>query len=133
MDFKICLAGGKTDRFYIDAMEEYGKRLGRYCKIEFVHVKNPSQLSGKLSGKFYRIAVSTNGQPISSEGLAEKINSLALTGRPYVAFIIGAEDLPCDEKIAVSPMDMDPGLIAVIMFEQIYRAFRILNGEPYHK
>jgi 23S rRNA (pseudouridine1915-N3)-methyltransferase len=133
MNFRIFLVGGKIEKFYNDAMGEYGKRLGRYCKIDFVHVKNPSQLSKKLTDKFYRIAVSTKGQPVSSEGLAEKVKTLALTGRPDVAFIIGAEDFPHDEIIAIGPMDMGPGLMAVIMFEQTYRAFRILNGEPYHK
>ena len=133
MNFIICLVGGKIETFYNDAMEEYGKRLGRYCKIDFVHVKNPSQLAKKLSGKFYRIAVSTKGRQVSSEGLADKINSMALSGNSDVALIIGAENLPCDEAIAIGPLEMNPGLMAVIIFEQIYRAYRILRGEPYHK
>ncbi|MGI6702565.1 MAG: 23S rRNA (pseudouridine(1915)-N(3))-methyltransferase RlmH [Clostridia bacterium] len=133
MNYKVLLVAGKVETFYMEAVAEYRKRLGRYCKTELIRIKNPSQLSKKISDKYFRIVISTKGQPISSEELAERISSLALTGRSDVAVIIGAGEMECDVKIAIGPMEMDPGLMAVIVFEQIYRAYRIINSEPYHK
>jgi len=157
MNFSVYIVGNKIERFCTDAINEYKKRLSRYCKIEVTHVKKPDKLSKKLSGKTHIIMISPTGQQISSEEFAHKINHLGITGTSDVAVIcmtsvtggrgkchIGdvtlppspchnAGILPCDEVIAISPLEMDEGLTAVVTLEQIYRAFKIIHGETYHK
>lgn len=133
MNFKIYLVYNKISNFYIEAIKEYEKRLGRYCKIELFQVKNEEQLLKKLSEKSYKIVISNKGPHISSEALADKINTLGISGNSDIALIIGADNFPCDEVLAVSAMEMDFGLITTIAFEQLYRTYRILNNQPYHK
>ncbi|HHW06205.1 MAG TPA: 23S rRNA (pseudouridine(1915)-N(3))-methyltransferase RlmH [Clostridia bacterium] len=133
MNFIIYLVNCKIDRFYREAIREYEKRLSRYCKTQVIAAKNAGVLASKLPGKLYKIIISTQGQLMSSEELAEKINRLGLAGNSTAAVIIGAEDMAGDESWAISPLEMDPGLQATVIFEQIYRAYRILHHEPYHK
>jgi 23S rRNA (pseudouridine1915-N3)-methyltransferase len=133
MNFKIYLIHNKIDRFYNEAINEYEKRLGRYCKVELFHLKNEEHLLKKLSDKSYKIAISNKGQHISSEALADKINTLGISGNSDIAVIIGADNFPYDEILAISAMEMDLGLMTTIAFEQLYRAYRILNNQPYHK
>lgn len=133
MNFKIYTVSNKLDKFYIEAIKEYEKRLSRYCKIELIQVKNEEQFLKKLSDKSYKIIIRTTGQQLSSEGLADKINILGISGNSDIALIIGADNFTYDEAIAISPMEMDLGLLATIIFEQLYRSYRILNNQPYHK
>lgn len=133
MNFKIYVIGDKIEKFYLEGIKEYEKRLSRYCKIQLHYIKNEESLSKKLSDKHYKVFISTKGKIISSEDLADKINHLGVTGQSDVSLIIGADSVPHDEVLSISPMEMDLGLITTIIFEQIYRAYRILNNEPYHK
>ncbi len=133
MNFKIYIIGDKIDKFYSEAIKEYDKRLSRYCKAQLLHVKNEEQLLKKLSDKSYKIAILTTGEQVSSEELASKINDFGISGNSYISIIIGAENVAYDETLAISPMEMDLGLTATIIFEQLYRAYRILNNQPYHK
>lgn len=133
MHYRVYLINGKIAKFYQEIIREYEKRLTRYCKIQLVPVKKGRQAAGKGAGRVYRIVVSPGGQLLSSEELAEKIHHLALSGHSEVAVFIGGQDLTGDEVWALSPMDMDPGLQATVFFEQLYRAYRILHHEPYHK
>jgi 23S rRNA (pseudouridine1915-N3)-methyltransferase len=133
MNFKIYSISNKIYKFYMEAIKEYEKRLSRYCKIELIQVKNEEQLLKKLSDKSYKIVISTTAQQISSEELADKINALGISGNSDIALIIGTDSFPYDEAISISSMEMDFGLITTIIFEQLYRAYRILNNEPYHK
>nr|MBK5235909.1 23S rRNA (pseudouridine(1915)-N(3))-methyltransferase RlmH [Clostridium sp.] len=132
MNFKIYITGDKLEKFFVEAIKEYEKRLSRYCKIELLYFKNKEQLSKKLLDKSYKILLSVKGENISSVGLASKISSLGLSGISDIAIIIGT-DLPHDEALALSPMEMDLGLQTTIIFEQIYRSYRIINNEAYHK
>ncbi|MCM3624841.1 23S rRNA (pseudouridine(1915)-N(3))-methyltransferase RlmH [Brevibacillus borstelensis] len=133
MNIKIFIVGDKIEKFYLEGIKEYEKRLSRYCKIKLHHFKNEESLSKKLSDKHYKVFISTKGKIISSEELADKINHLGVTGKSDVSLIIGADSLPHDEVLSISSMEMDLGLKTTIIFEQIYRAYRILNNEPYHK
>ncbi|MED1643030.1 23S rRNA (pseudouridine(1915)-N(3))-methyltransferase RlmH [Brevibacillus agri] len=133
MNFKIYVIGDKIEKFYLEGIKEYEKRLSRYCKIQLHYIKNEESLSKKLSDKHYKVFISTKGKIISSEDLADKINHLGVTGQSDVSLIIGADSVPHDEVLSISPMEMDLGLKTTIIFEQIYRAYRILNNEPYHK
>lgn len=133
MNIKIYIVGDKIEKTFLEGIKEYEKRLSRYCKIKLQHFKNKEQLLKKTSDKTYKILISVMGTTVTSEELAEKINQLGITGKSDVTIIIGADNLPHDEVLAISPMEMDLGIKTLIMFEQIYRSYRILNNEPYHK
>ena len=132
MNFKIYVIGNKIDKFFVDAIKEYEKRLGRYCKIELLQLKSEELLLKKLSDKSYKILVSIDKKSISSEELASKISSLGLSGTSDISIIIGA-DIAHDDTLTISPMSMDLGLTTTIVFEQIYRSYRIINNQAYHK
>lgn len=134
MNIKVAVISNKVSKFYKEAIYEYEKRLTKYCKIKIFYLKNEEELMKLINKKDYIIKISTYGTLISSERLAEKINSMALTGDSNILFIIGeAENLRADEIIAISRMDMDSGLLGSIIVEQIYRAYRIISNQPYHK
>lgn len=133
MNIKIYIVGDKIEKTFLEGIKEYEKRLSRYCKIKLNHFKNEKQLLSKLTDKTYKILVSVKGKSVTSEELAEKINHLGINGQSDITIILGDVHLPHNELLALSPMEMDLGIKALIVFEQLYRAYRILNNEPYHK
>ena len=141
------------------AIDEYVKRLGRYCKLEIIEVadeKTPDNASeheetlikdkeGERILKNIRreatvIALAIEGKMFSSEQLAGKISQLAISGESHIQFIIGGS-LGLSEKVlkeadlllSFSKMTFPHQLMRVILLEQIYRSYRIIQGEPYHK
>ncbi|CAA7599769.1 phosphatidylethanolamine N-methyltransferase [Acididesulfobacillus acetoxydans] len=158
MNFTVYLLGGKIGGFYVEALHEYEKRLSRYCRIRRVCFASGEQLTSALSPRTHKILISRRGgKSLSSEALADRINTLTLAGISETALILSAPDLlparagpfpssPLNvpEKTGLSPgadyeiltltaLDMNLGLQATLVYEQIYRAFRILRHEPYHK
>ena len=141
------------------AIDEYIKRLGRYCKPEIIEVadeKTPDNASthevelikdkeGERILKNIRkdgavIALAIEGKMLSSEQLADKISQLGVKGESHIQFIIGGS-LGLSEKVlkeadmllSFSKMTFPHQLMRVILLEQIYRSYRIIQGEPYHK
>lgn len=133
MNFKIYIVRKKINGFYQEAIKEYEKRLSRYCKINYSYVKNEEQLEKKLSNKTYIINISPSGKKMSSEELSQKINHWAISGISDITIIILSAKIPSQEHLSISSMEIDPGLMATIIFEQIYRGYRILNNQAYHK
>ena len=151
---------GKIKEKYLkDAIAEYSKRLSRYCKLEIIEVadeKTPDQASETveegirtkegerilkhIKDDMYVVTLEISGKMLSSEELAEKINSLGLAGKSSIAFVIGGsiglgkEVLSrSDYALSFSKMTFPHQLMRVILLEQVYRSYRIINGEPYHK
>lgn len=159
MKIIIVCVGKIKEKFYRDAVEEYKKRLGRYCKMQIVEVadeKTPDKASESLENQIkekegnrilshisdsdYVIALAINGKERDSVELAEHIRSLGLHGKSSLAFVIGgslglSEEVlkRADEKLSFSKMTFPHQLMQVILAEQIYRSYRIIHGEPYHK
>ena len=160
MKITILCVGKIKEKYFRDAIAEYEKRLGRYCKLEIVEVadektpdgaseaeeqqirhKEGERLLKYLEGKnCYVIALAINGTQSDSIGLAEKIEKLGLSGISHVYFIIGGslglsdEVLSrADEQLSFSKMTFPHQLMRVILLEQIYRSCRIIHHEPYHK
>lgn len=141
------------------AIDEYSKRLSRYCKLEVIEVadeKTPDQASiaeenqiKKIEGErilknikdgAYLITLAIDGNSLSSEELAEKIGQLGVGGSSHLIFVIGGslglsnEILEkADYKLSFSRMTFPHQLMRVILLEQIYRAYRINLNQPYHK
>lgn len=135
MRFEIYLFQKKTQdpKMYQQAMEEYLKRLGAYANVSVFYQKNQKKLEKLLSesGKHFYVIPGEDSK--KSTEFAEMINDLSVTGESKLHFYIGDLDISDIEKFHVSSFSQNGSLIAVILLEQIYRAYRILNCQPYHK
>lgn len=159
MKITIISVGKIKEKFYKDAIGEYGKRLSKYCRLEIIEVqdeKTPDQCSktqeqmilsreGERIVKYIRedmfvYALAIKGKKLDSVGFADEINKLRLEGKSSIAFLIGGslglhETVlnRADKAISFSDMTFPHQLMRVILTEQIYRCFRIIHKEPYHK
>ncbi|MCI8765999.1 MAG: 23S rRNA (pseudouridine(1915)-N(3))-methyltransferase RlmH [Lachnospiraceae bacterium] len=159
MKITLVTVGKIKERFFADAIKEYEKRLSRYCRLEIVQVadeKTPEKASeakarqireregerilAQLKEGAYVIALAIEGKMASSEELAKKLEKLGITGKSQVVFVIGgslglseAVLKRADEQLSFSRMTFPHQLMRVILLEQIYRSYRIIAGEPYHK
>ncbi|MDF2842841.1 MAG: rlmH [Herbinix sp.] len=154
----ICV--GKLKEKYLSlGVDEYAKRLSRYCALDIVELqdeKTPDQASlamediirkkegerilKALKEDSYAIALAIEGSMLASEELALKIESLGVSGQSHISFIIGgslglsSEVLKrADYKLSFSKMTFPHQLMRMILLEQIYRSYRIMNNQPYHK
>lgn len=159
MNITIIGVGKVKENFMAKAIDEYTKRLSRYCKLNIIEVpdeKAPENLSEKemeqvkgaegenilkhVKEGMYVIALDIQGKMLSSEEMADKMEKLGLQGNSSIAFIIGGSLGLSDEvrkradfRLSFSPMTFPHQLMRVILLEQIYRGFRIMKNEPYHK
>lgn len=135
MNIKIITKEKIQDKFNKEAIAEYSKRLTRYCKLDFKILKDDDAILKKINEKDYVIYINTKGTLISSEELANKLKYFAINGKSNIIVIYSKieDELlleRVDETMAMSKMEFDIGLIAVMLHEQIYRAYRIINKEP---
>ncbi len=159
MKITLIVVGKIKEKYFTDAIKEYAKRLTRYCKLEIVELedeKTPDRASEaeevqikKKEGErilkavkdgTYTIALAIEGKKMTSEQFAKKIETLGIQGKSQINFVIGGS-LGLDErvlknaeeKISFSDMTFPHQLMRVILLEQIYRGYRIIYNEPYHK
>ncbi|WBW97722.1 23S rRNA (pseudouridine(1915)-N(3))-methyltransferase RlmH [Oceanirhabdus sp. W0125-5] len=159
MNITIVSVGKIKEKFLKAAIDEYSKRLGRYCKLNIIEVpdeKTPDNASEKeeeiikqkegelilkkIKDTSFVIALDLKGNHITSEELAKKFKNLSVQGNSNITFVIGgslgiAETVlkRANYKLCFSKMTFPHQLFRVMLLEQIYRAFRINSGEPYHK
>lgn len=159
MKISIITVGKMKEKFLKDAIAEYSKRLGKYCKLEIIEVadeKTPDNASEvvedlirakegerilkQVKDDSFVITLEINGKQLTSEELAHKIDSLGIQGQSHLTFIIGGsiglgKDVLARSNYALSfsKMTFPHQLMRVILLEQIYRSYRIIHGEPYHK
>ena len=159
MKIDIIAVGRIKEKYLKDAVDEYLKRLGRYAKISVIEVKDEktdedandhendlvkaaeaSRLFKYIDDSAYLIPLCIEGQQFSSEEFSQMIVSLENSGKSHIQFVIGGS-LGIDENIkkkgdmrlSFSKMTLPHQLMRVVLLEQIYRAYRIKNNEPYHK
>ena len=159
MKITVIAVGKIKERFYREAVAEYEKRLSRYCKLEIIQVedeKTPDRTGQALETEIKRreaerimryirddafvVTLEIRGKMYDSEEFAGTIERLAVQGTSHIQFIIGGslglhEDVckKADRAVSFSKMTFPHQLMRVILLEQIYRGYRIINGEPYHK
>ncbi|WP_270583183.1 23S rRNA (pseudouridine(1915)-N(3))-methyltransferase RlmH [Bacillus smithii] len=159
MNISIVTVGKLKEKYLKQGIEEYLKRLSAYAKVEIIEVadeKAPETLSesemehvkqkegerilAKLQPDTHVIALAIEGKMYTSEQFSAHIDQLATYGKSKIAFIIGgslglsSQVLKrADETISFSKMTFPHQLMRLILLEQVYRAFRIMRGEPYHK
>ena len=149
LQITVIAVGKLKERFWREACDEYLQRLKAYAKVSVVELPDSNaqreaalitEALGKLPADAHKILLDIQGKEISSPGLSQKIDSLALSGTSHIAFIIGGSDgvtkdikTAASERISFGPITLPHNLARVVLLEQIYRAFRISRGEPYHK
>lgn len=159
MQISMVTVGKLKEKYLLQGIDEYMKRLAPYAKVQIIEVpdeKAPENLSkaemeqvknkegerilSYIKQEQYVIALAINGQMLSSEQLAAKLDSLALYGNSNIVFIIGGSlglsqsvVSRADMLISFSKMTFPHQLMRLILLEQVYRAFKINRGEPYHK
>lgn len=149
MNIKVVCVGKLKEKYWTGAIDEYSKRLKSYCKLDIVELKESPRddvnaegeaILSKISKDEYVITLEIKGKALTSEKLAEKINTLAIDGKSDVTFVIGgSEGLSKDVMdrsnfaLSFSAMTFPHQMIRVFLLEQIYRSFKIIKNEPYHK
>jgi 23S rRNA (pseudouridine1915-N3)-methyltransferase len=159
MKITVIAVGKIKEKFFRDAVCEYEKRLGRYCKLEIIQVedeKTPDRageatelaIKKKESDRIlkyvrddaYVVTLEIQGKTYTSEGFANLLDKLAVSGVSHIQFIIGGSlglhpdvSQRADTSVSFSEMTFPHQLMRVILLEQIYRGYRIINHEPYHK
>lgn len=147
------------EKFYRDALAEYAKRLSRYCRLEILEVedemtpdgasqaleeqiklKEAKRILSRLKEDAYTIALEIQGRKMNSVEFAEMIDRLGIQGKSHIQFVIGGSlglhasvTKRADYSLSFSDMTFPHQLMRVILLEQIYRGYRIISGEPYHK
>ena len=156
MNIKIIAVGKIKEKFTKEAIEEYKKRLGAYCSLALCEIPAQDIKDENLALRYmelegekilqavkpdsYVITLEIEGKMLSSEGFAQKIKELSNEGYNEIVFIIGgANGLSrsvrdrADFKLSFSKMTFTHQFIRVLLYEQIYRAFKIINNENYHR
>lgn len=159
MKITVLCVGKIKEKYFTLGIHEYAKRLSRYCKLEIIEVpdeKTPDnaseneelQIKAKEGDKLLRyikdnayvIALAIEGKMLTSEELSEKMEQLGINGDSNVVFIIGGSlglDMRildrADYKLSFSKMTFPHQMMRMVLLEQVYRGYRIMKGEPYHK
>ena len=155
----VITVGKIKEKYFTDAIKEYSKRLSRYCKLEIIEVadeKTPDGASEAIEEQIRKkegeriikhiregmfvVALAIDGKMRDSVEFANYIDKLAVSGNGNIAFIIGgslglSKEVMAisNEQISFSKMTFPHQLMRVILLEQVYRGFRIIANEPYHK
>lgn len=159
MKITVITVGKIKEKYLKDAIAEYSKRLSKYCKLEIIEVadeKTPDgasktvemQIRDKEGERILKhvkddacvITLEIQGKQMTSEELADKIETLGVQGTSHIVFVIGGsiglgEEVlkRSDYALSFSKMTFPHQLMRVILLEQVYRSYRIINREPYHK
>ncbi|NSP33640.1 23S rRNA (pseudouridine(1915)-N(3))-methyltransferase RlmH [Enterococcus faecalis] len=159
MKIKLVTVGKLKEKYLIQGINEYLKRLNSYAKMEIIEVpdeKAPEKLSdaemlqvkekegqrilGKINDNEYVFVLAINGKQLSSEEFSKEIEQLGISGKSNLTFVIGGSLGLSDSVLQRSNQQISFGrftyphqLMRLVLVEQIYRGFRIMKGEPYHK
>lgn len=140
MNINIIAVGKIREKYLKSGIEEYLKRLQSYSSVKITEVQDENSILARLRDNSFVIPLEIRGELLSSEDFSAKIREISLMGVNGLIFVIGGADgLPEDVKnrgnllVSFSKMTFPHQLMRLILVEQLYRAFRILNNEPYHK
>ncbi len=159
MKITIVAVGKLKEKYLKQGIAEYTKRLGAYAKVEIIEVpdeKAPENMSeadqetvkrkegerivSKISQDAYVISLEIMGQMLTSEKFAEKLEKLMISGKSKIVFVIGgslglSQEVMdrSDYAMSFSKMTFPHQLMRLVLVEQVYRGYRIIRGEPYHK
>lgn len=155
MRITVVAVGRLKERFWREACEEYLKRLGAYADLRVLEVadRDPSRLGEEralaeegrdllkaLPQGARLVTLEIGGRKLTSEGLAAELQALMDRGVGHLAFGVGGSHglspevlARADDRLSLGPLTLPHNLARVVLLEQVYRAFKICRGEPYHK
>lgn len=159
MKISVISVGKLKEKYLKAGIEEYSKRLSRYCKLDLIEVadekcpesasfaekeqikeKEAARISDKIKEGTFLISLEIEGKELTSEGMARKIEQLASGGHSHLTFLIGGSLGLSDSlkkrsqlSLSFSKMTFPHQLMRLILLEQVYRSYRIIRNEPYHK
>ena len=156
LKINIVAVGKVKEKYFAEGINEYLKRLTRFAEVKIIEVKEevcPKETDGEIKSvikregesilpllKGYVIALCIEGKKLSSEDLSLKIKEIAVNGDSEITFVIGGSYGLSDRvknlafnKVSFSDMTFPHTLFRLMLTEQIYRAFSIINNSPYHK
>ena len=159
MNITVICIGKLKEKYWTAAIDEYSKRLKSYCSLDIIELKEArlpdkagpaeelavkeaegEEILKKIKDNQYVITLEVKGKMLSSEKLAEKMDTLAIDGQSNVVFVIGgslglsaAVSKRANFKLSFSEMTFPHQMMRVILLEQVYRAFKINRNEAYHK
>jgi len=154
MRLTLVCVGRLKEPHWRDAAVEYLKRLGPYARVTVTEVHDRDVTADEAKGLAAEaadvlpaipdgatvVALDISGRARSSEGFAEWLSAHALAGRSHIVFVLGGAAglhpdvlARADERLSLGPMTLPHQLARVVLLEQVYRAFRITRGEPYHR
>lgn len=159
MKITLITVGKIKEKYWRDAISEYEKRLSKFCKLQILEVpdeKTPDHASDSLNQKIlekegdriqklipkdaYVVAMAIEGEKYDSPSFSKLFSTVSLSGGNHFCFIIGGSlgiyheiKRDCNKLVSFSDLTFPHQLMRVILLEQIYRAFKIMNNEPYHK
>ena len=159
LNVKLICVGKLREKHYIEAFREYAKRLGAYCRLDCAEIaeqrlperpgdkeiaaaldREAAEILRAVPADAWLCALCVEGKLLPSEGLAELIRQRENSGKPKLCFVIGgsfglsdAVKQRADCRLSMSPMTFPHHLARIMLTEQIYRAFKILEGSRYHK
>lgn len=159
MNIQIVAVGKLKEKYLAQGIAEYLKRLGPYAKVQItelpdekapdsmsaaeeeqVKVREGERILAQIKPEVYVIALALEGKAWSSEELSRQLDSLSTYGRSQIAFVIGGSNglspavlQRADQLLSFGRFTFPHPLMRLILVEQIYRAFKIMRGEPYHK
>lgn len=159
MKLTIIAVGKIKEKYFTGAIEEYSKRLSRYCKLQLIEVadektienaseaeaniikeKEAERILKNIPADAYVVTLEILGKMLDSVELAEKIQNVTTNGKSHLCFVIGGSmglhervSKRADFRLSFSKMTFPHQLMRVVLLEQIYRAFKINSNEPYHK
>lgn len=156
MNIKIIAVGKLKEKYSKEAIEEFKKRLGAYCSLSLIEIPAQEIKDDNLAQKYmelegqkilaaikpdsYVITLEIDGKMLSSEGFSQKIKDLSNEGHNEIVFAIGGANglspqvsQRADFKLSFSKMTFTHQLVRIFLYEQIYRAFKIINNENYHR
>lgn len=159
MNITVICIGKLKEKYWTAAIDEYSKRLKGYCSLDIIELKEArlpdkaglaeelavkeaegEEILKRIKDNQYVITLEVKGKMLSSEKLAEKVESLGIDGHSNVVFVIGgslglsaAVSKRANFKLSFSEMTFPHQMMRVILLEQVYRAFKIIRNEAYHK
>ena len=120
---------------FVDDIQHYKKFLARHARLELIEVREDQSVAGRIPERAWTVLLSTGGSQMDSMAFSRWLEDRRQSGRD-LCFIVGGPrgiDLEgCDEKLSFGPMTLPHQLARVVLLEQLYRAHKILAGEPYH-
>lgn len=147
MNINIIAVGNLKEPYLKEAQKEYSKRLSRFCKLNVTEVSEENSLSREadnirkaLPKNTYAISLAIKGEKYDSTGFSNKLKRLMLEGKSDITFIIGGSEgldgsvtRQSDSLFSMSDLTFPHQLARIVLLEQVYRAFKIINNETYHK